>query len=423
MTQYLWNHPIIFLIVLTGGYFLARSKKVFSQNLHNDTDLDFLINRCEKSVQREMLSGLLRQFPEHVCFLSLAMLRAAISAGGAGALFWFAVFSLLLKGAQGGISALHHYYFCLGEPDGGAAMATEAALRRKNLGGVKGATWMLLGLQTALLLMSLHPFVLGHDALGWMPDAFWAGVCLLAGLAALACAKKLPWFTDAALPSLFLVFLLAALLYNVGNLTLALRIILADAIQLNRYVFRYSGMGAMRAMAAGAWLCAGSFLLQAYSPYQAKGVEFPHPVFYSVYAQLRCSLMTAVQLLTGILILCFELEPAGNAAVRWMLLGFLCFFSLRRLERVLACLRGSLRRSAAVVLITGSALALCLGFPPSAQTYFGVLSIVLAFGLAAVIIGALSDSGWYFALMEDYRDRYVWHIHPHPDLMFSSKDE
>ena len=84
---------------------------------------------------------------------------------------------------------------------------------------------------------------------------------------------------------------------------------------------------------------------------------------------------------------------------------------------------GQLRRSAAVVLITGSALALCLGFPPSAQTYFGVLSIVLAFGLAAVIIGALSDSGWYFALMEDYRDRYVWHIHPHPDLMFSSKDE
>ena len=97
MTQYLWNHPIIFLIVLTGGYFLARSKKVFSQNLHNDTDLDFLINRCEKNVQWEMLSGLLRQFPEHVCFLSLAMLRAAISAGGAGALFWFAVFSLLLK--------------------------------------------------------------------------------------------------------------------------------------------------------------------------------------------------------------------------------------------------------------------------------------------------------------------------------------
>lgn len=87
-----------------------------------------------------------------------------------------------------------------------------------------------------------------------------------------------------------------------------------------------------------------------------------------------------------------------------------------------ACGAG-LRRSAAVVLITGSALALCLGFPPSAQTYFGVLSIVLAFGLAAVIIGALSDSGWYFALMEDYRDRYVWHIHPHPDLMFSSKDE
>lgn len=120
-------------------------------------------------------------------------------------------------------------------------------------------------------------------------------------------------------------FLLAALLYNVGNLTLALRIILADAIQLNRYVFRYSGMGAMRAMAAGAWLCAGSFLLQAYSPYQAKGVEFPHPVFYSVYAQLRCSLMTAVQLLTGILILCFELESVGNAAVRWMLFGFLCF--------------------------------------------------------------------------------------------------
>ena len=39
------------------------------------------------------------------------------------------------------------------------------------------------------------------------------------------------------------------------------------------------------------------------------------------------------------------------------------------------------------------------------------------------IIYALSDSGWYFALMEDYRDRYVWHSIPHPDLMAEKEQD
>lgn len=423
MTQYLWNQPIFLLMALTGLYFLIRSKKVFSQNLHNETDLGFLINRCDKSVQRGMLAGLLRQLPEHACFLSLAMLWAAIAEGGAGALFWFAAFSLLLKWAQGAISTLYHYYYHRGEPDGGAAMAAGAAMRRKNQGGGKGVSLLLLGLQAALLLLSVHPFVLGYDGAGVTPCSMRAAVCLLGGLVLLLCAKRRPWLGDTLLPGMFMVFLLAALLYNTTNLTLALRIAVTDAVQLNRYVFRYSDMGWMRAMGAGAWLCAGSFLLQAYSPYPAENAQFPHPVFYSVYAQLRCGLMTGMQLVFGILILCFELEPTGNAAVQRVLMGFVCFFSLRQVAGALRRLRGSLRRSATVVLVTGGALGVWLEGAPSGPAFFGALSVALAFGLIGVLVAVLSDSGWYFALMEDYRDRYVWHSHPHPDLFFPYKDE
>lgn len=104
-------------------------------------------------------------------------------------------------------------------------------------------------------------------------------------------------------------------------------------------------------------------------------------------------------------------------------MGFVCFFSLRQVAGALRRLRGSLRRSAAVVLVTGGALGVWLEGAPSGPAFFGALSVALAFGLIGVLVAVLSDSGWYFALMEDYRDRYVWHSHPHPDLFFPYKDE
>lgn len=39
--QELWYRPIVLLIVLAGAYFAVRTNRVFSQNLHNDTDVSF----------------------------------------------------------------------------------------------------------------------------------------------------------------------------------------------------------------------------------------------------------------------------------------------------------------------------------------------------------------------------------------------
>ena len=50
--QELWYRPIVLLIVLAGIYFTVRTSRVFSQNLHNDTDVSFLFNRCGKPLRR-----------------------------------------------------------------------------------------------------------------------------------------------------------------------------------------------------------------------------------------------------------------------------------------------------------------------------------------------------------------------------------
>ena len=108
--QELWYRPIVLLIVLAGIYFTVRTNRVFSQNLHNDTDVSFLFNRCGKPLRRAYAAGILMQAGESICFPFMIMLRMAIAAGGAGAIVWFAVFSLLLKCVQGAMGALGTYY-------------------------------------------------------------------------------------------------------------------------------------------------------------------------------------------------------------------------------------------------------------------------------------------------------------------------
>ena len=102
--QELWYRPIVLLIVLAGIYFTVRTNRVFSQNLHNDTDVSFLFNRCGKPLRRAYAAGILMQAGESICFPFMIMLRMAIAAGGAGAIVWFAVFSLLLKCVQGAMA-------------------------------------------------------------------------------------------------------------------------------------------------------------------------------------------------------------------------------------------------------------------------------------------------------------------------------
>ena len=84
--QELWYRPIVLLIVLAGIYFTVRTNRVFSQNLHNDTDVSFLFNRCDRPLRRAYAAGILMQAGESIYFPFMIMLRMAIAAGGAGSI-------------------------------------------------------------------------------------------------------------------------------------------------------------------------------------------------------------------------------------------------------------------------------------------------------------------------------------------------
>ena len=133
--QELWHRPIVLMMVLAGAYFAVRTNRVFSQNLHNDTDVSFLFNRCGKPLRRAYAAGILMQAGESICFPFMIMLRMAIAAGGAGSIVWFAVFSLLLKCVQGAMGALGTYYGRAGS----AAALVICSAKRKGIGTGKTA--------------------------------------------------------------------------------------------------------------------------------------------------------------------------------------------------------------------------------------------------------------------------------------------
>lgn len=55
--QEFWHRPIVLMMVLAGAYFAVRTNRVFSQNLHNDTDVSFLFNRCGKPLRPRLCRG------------------------------------------------------------------------------------------------------------------------------------------------------------------------------------------------------------------------------------------------------------------------------------------------------------------------------------------------------------------------------
>ena len=140
--QELWYRPIVLLIVLAGIYFTVRTNRVFSQNLHNDTDVSFLFNRCGKPLRRAYAAGILMQAGESICFPFMIMLRMAIAAGGAGAIVWFAVFSLLLKCVQGAMGALGTYYGRAGS----AAALVICSAKRKGIGTGKNGESVIVSI-------------------------------------------------------------------------------------------------------------------------------------------------------------------------------------------------------------------------------------------------------------------------------------
>lgn len=413
--QELWHRPIVLMMVLAGAYFAVRTNRVFSQNLHNDTDVSFLFNRCGKPLRRAYAAGILMQAGESICFPFMIMLRMAIAAGGAGAIVWFAVFSLLLKCVQGAMGALGTYY---GRAGSTAALVICSA-KREGIGTGKNGAAVMLGIQASFAALGLAAAayaLCGSARHGSGSIIFYAAVCMAA--AALPIIKRgTAIFIGAG--AAFAVFIIAALLKNAANIMLILKIMLTDAVQLGRIVFEYSGMGLGACMGAGACLSAGLFLLNAYSAGENADM-FPHPIYAAVYYQLRWSAAVITAFVVGMLMLCFELEADANETTKAIMAAFVCFFGTRQLICAIRRLWKDMRISRAVCIAAGVA-ALITVLNKSALS--AALNVIACAGMAGHIIYALSDSGWYFALMEDYRDRYVWHSIPHPDLMAEKEQD
>ena len=340
------------------------------------------------------------------------MLRMAIAAGGAGSIVWFAVFSLLLKCVQGAMGALGNYY---GKPGSTAALVICSA-KRKGIGTGKNGAAAMLGIQAAFAALGLAAavFAAPND-----PDG---GALIYAGIAAAAAALLVCGRGRAAgvcVGGAFAVFLAAALLHNAANFMLIITIMFTDAVQLGRIVFEYSGMGMGACVGAGACLSAGLFLLNAYSAGENADM-FPHPIYAAVYYQLRWSAAVITAFVVGMLMLCFELEADANETAKAIMAAFVCFFGARQLICAIKRLWKD-RRINRVVCIAAGVAALITVLNKSALS--AALNVIACAGMTGHIIYALSDSGWYFALMEDYRDRCVWHSIPHPDLMAEKEQD
>lgn len=413
--QELWYRPIVLLIVLAGIYFTVRTSRVFSQNLHNDTDVSFLFNRCDRPLRRAYAAGILMQAGESICFPFMIMLRMAIAAGGAGSIVWFAVFSLLLKCVQGAMGALGNYY---GKPGSTAALIVRSA-KRKNAGTGKNGAAAMLGIQAAFTVLGITAAayaLCGSARQGSGSIIFYAAVCMAA--AALPIIKRgTAIFIGAG--AAFAVFIIAALLKNAANIMLILKIMLTDAVQLGRIVFAHSGMGLGACMGAGACLSAGLFLLNAYSAGENADM-LPHPIYAAVHYQLRWSAAVITAFVVGMLMLCFELEADANETTKAIMAAFVCFFGTRQLICAIRRLWEDMRINRVVCIAAGVAALITV---LNKSVLSAALNVIACAGMAGHIIYALSDSGWYFALMEDYRDRYVWHSIPHPDLMAEKEQD
>ena len=294
--------------------------------------------------------------------------------------------------------------------------------REKNVrvfGTGKNGAATMLGIQAAFAALGLAAAayaLCGSARHGSGSIIFYAAVCMAA--AALPIIKRgTAIFIGAG--AAFAVFIIAALLKNAANIMLILKIMLTDAVQLGRIVFEYSGMGLGACMGAGACLSAGLFLLNAYSAGENADM-FPHPIYAAVYYQLRWSAAVITAFVVGMLMLCFELEADANETTKAIMAAFVCFFGTRQLICAIRRLWKDMRISRAVCIAAGVA-ALITVLNKSALS--AALNVIACAGMAGHIIYALSDSGWYFALMEDYRDRYVWHSIPHPDLMAEKEQD
>lgn len=415
----LWCLPFYFLIACLGAYFFFRVEMVFTEARDKRNLEDFWQEQCNSDLRREILRGLQRSLFGDLPLFSWLMMLSMLRQGGAGCLFWYTLCMLLWMQPLGGLAALWDYYRAPGEKQLDLGALLERIRRRKGVAPRPRAVRFLRVLQM-FFLACLFPCIgatiqgagrplpvlggaLAAAAVGWI-------VCRLGG------ERLRRWVSMA-----FMAFLLLALLRNLANLIPAVTLVVQDAFQLNRFLFALSGAGLEAAVRSGVQLGTGTFLLQGAAAREPEPA-FPHPVYAAVYARMRGTVQLVVQLLVGLLFLCAEIVPEENGLIRTVMYTFFCMFGL---EFVLCNLRGLFRlgtRRAALACL--GAVAVLLAADGWCGTYLLTTVTWTVLWLMAVSTAALlmSDGSWYFALLEQYRDAYLWHVTPHPNISSHMKE-
>lgn len=411
--NFLWDQPYFFLMLCLGLAFWIRSAGVFSEAHHKHSFSVFLGEQCTPPQRREILRALLLSVPgDHAAFRWLLMF-AMIQAGGAGCLVWYLVYSLLMLRPVGALAALHSYY----EGPGGGAMdlgqILEGMLQRKEY-NPRPLLCRLLRVLHFLFMGCLLPFLaaplLGFR--GYLPvDRLpWSLIpALLTGAACLLFRRR----GRAAVSVLFLLFLLAALVGNLSSLIPVIELSLLDSVQLSSFLSALTGAGLMAALQSGVRLGAGTVLLQGITAPEELP-KFPHPIFYSVFTQLRACMQLVLETAVGLLFLCVRLVPQHNSWVLSGLANFLCLFTLLDLARVV----GRFRRSSGKGYLLA---ALCLACALLLWDFYAVAGLfplllwcvcwLCTIAAAGILV---ADGNWYTILLENYRDLYIWHVQPHP---------
>ena len=129
----LWCEPFYFLVLCLGIYYLARSRRVFSE-AWNKRDLEsFFQEQCGQELRRDIGRGLLRTLFGDLPLFSWLMMCSMLHQGGAGCLFWYTICMLLWLHPLGALAALWEYYRTPGEQQPDLGLLLERIRRRKGM--------------------------------------------------------------------------------------------------------------------------------------------------------------------------------------------------------------------------------------------------------------------------------------------------
>lgn len=409
----LWSQPYFFLLLCTGLYYTLRTSRLLSEVQHRNIYNAFLWEQCSSGERRAVLLALVRTVPGSVSTLSWWMLLAMIHLGGAGCLFWYAVFSLLWVRPLGALSTLWAYYRAPDEVGIRFPQLFSRARTRKYLPPAPRRAGLLGLVQLGVLCCSLCPAGLLLPRSLDAPGPRTAIFCLLAAAAVrlfLPTRRQTAWSVASLL---FLAVLAAALLCNLANLIPAVQLVVLDAFQFSPFLLALSGAGFQLALRSGGQLAVGTAGLTL--PSDGGMPELPHPICCGLRTQLQALLSLILHLLLGLLFLCTQLAPQKSAWFQILLWGFLCLFGVERFVQALRRLPCASRwtRPAAGLLCPLAWLLLDrLGGSLFQSVFWGLFWA----GSLGTVWLLLSGSGWYFALLEDYRDAFLWHVQPHPRI-------